>query len=222
MALSVSEPVPPSPIIRQRNARYPSDAGPDPWWRVSLSKDRNEAGAGPLFRLGFWLIQIEPVKRWFFATRKLWPRIATQLSDRLVSQCRYRNSDKFGFVFAFGELVNSCAMNHLVPHDYGFGNVLPNVVANEVWKGTVILFKKRLSFSHVVEACFAKSLSHWFDEKPRFSAQNLSDRLMVFSSANTEARSASAWWPFLISAVRRTPTSSKPSLTGYTLRSRLF
>jgi hypothetical protein len=47
MSFSVSEPVPPSPIIRQRNAHYPSDAWSDPWRRVSLSKDWKETGAGP-------------------------------------------------------------------------------------------------------------------------------------------------------------------------------
>jgi hypothetical protein len=47
MSLSVSEPVPPSPIIRQSNAHYASDAWSDPWWRVSLTKDQNETGPGP-------------------------------------------------------------------------------------------------------------------------------------------------------------------------------
>ena len=50
MSLSVSEPVPPRPIIRRRNAHYPSDAWSDPWWRVSLSQDRTKTGAGPAGR----------------------------------------------------------------------------------------------------------------------------------------------------------------------------
>jgi hypothetical protein len=50
MSLSVSEPVPPSPITRQRNAHDPPDAWSDPWWRVWLSQDRTKTGAGPTGR----------------------------------------------------------------------------------------------------------------------------------------------------------------------------
>ena len=43
-------------------------------------------------------------------------------------------------------------MYHLIPHGDRFGNVLPYVIANEYWKGAMILLENRPCLGHVPKA----------------------------------------------------------------------